>query len=469
MNIQDPPAAAFKALFTVAFTVALTVAGVAFAASARAQERGVVRSLRIEGPITAVTADYLARVLAMAEREEATALLLELDTPGGDDNSMQAMAGSLLNAPLPTIVWVGPEGARAASAGTFLVLAAHVAGMAPRTTIGAASPVGGGGEDLPETLGRKATEDLAAAARSYAARRGDDAADWAERAVRDAVSASAEEALALGIVDAVAPDAEALLEAVTGTEVMVQGEPVVLGPPGSVSREPMTQAEAILAMLVNPAVALLLITLGVNAILIELSNPGGFVAGIVGVLALAVGLYSLGVLEANLVGLVFIAAAFVLFVLEVKSAGHGLLAAAGLALFVVGAAVLFAGGPFAVPKGTIAAIALGTAAFLVIVLGGAVRVMRRRPVTGGEALIGAFAEVRRALMPDGRVMVYGELWDATSATGEPLARGRRVRILERRGFRLLVEAAEHEPGGTASDGGPEPVRRSSEPDVHPTR
>ncbi len=410
-------------------------------AAAQGAPRAPVYRVSVEGPITAVTADYIDRALGIAEEGGASAFLIELNTPGGDGTSMQAIIRRILNSEVPTIVWVGPKGAQAASAGTFILLAAHAAGMAPSTTVGAASPVGAGGEDLPETLGRKASEDYAAMARGLVAeRRGPRAVTWAEEAVREAKSASADEALELGLIDAIADDPLLLLASVDGLEVEVGGEMRVLEVAGSEIRTvPMNTAEGMLSRMVHPAVALLLLTIGVNAILIELSNPGGFVAGTIGILALALGFYSLGVLDANLIGLVFMGAAFVLFILDVKSPTHGLLTAAGIGLFIFGAVVLFSGGYYQVPWGTIGGLALGTGLFFAFVLSATVRVMRRQPTTGIEGLMGRRASVRQPLDPSGTVLVQGELWAARIEGEEPVPKGADVSVVGREGYTLLVQ------------------------------
>lgn len=429
--------------------VAQGPAGLALAAPARADSTATpqVSTIRIDGPITPLTADFVDRALGTAENSGAAALLIELDTPGGSVDAMLDIAGRMLGARVPVIVWVGPQGAQAASAGTFVVLAAHAAGMAPHTVIGAASPVGPGGEDLPETMGRKATEDLAAAARSYSDRRGSRAIDWSEKAVRDAASATADEALALGVIDAVAASPRGLLEALDGETVTVAGEPVKLATAGAAIEaiEPGL-AERLLDWLAHPAVALLLLTLGVNAILIELSHPGGFVAGIVGVVALALALYSLGVLEANWIGLVFMAAAMALFILDVKAHSLGLLSAAGIGLFITGGVVLFADGVYEVPWLAIILLAIGSGLFFAFIVGAAARALRRPPASGAEALIGQTAEVRRALAPRGTVFVAGEWWDAelAEAEGAPVPDGaavpvgEMVRIVARDGYTLRV-------------------------------
>lgn len=440
----------------LAVAAALALAGVPRPAQAQrggaepwSLERAV--TIRIDGPISSVARDYAARALEAATAQ-GLPLLVELDTPGGSVDSMSAIAGSFLNAEVPVVVWVGPEGAQAASAGTFIVLSAHAAGMAPRTTIGAASPVDGQGVDLQETMQRKVTEDLSAQARGYAERRGEAASDWAEEAVRRAVSATAEEALELGVVDAVARDPAALLAALDGRSVTVGGSERVLGAPPAdeivLEPLPMTSGEGLLALLAQPTIALLLLTLGVNALLAELASPGGYVAGLVGVLSLVLGFYGLGAIEANLVGLVFVAAAAALFALEAHTPTKGFAGVAGVGLFVLGAVILFSGTGFGVPWVPILGMAGFSLLFVLFAVGAIARALHRAPVTGGESLIGRVVVVREAIAPRGAVVVDGELWDAVldapaadpgSAVDPGVMRGESVEISGRDGFTLRVK------------------------------
>jgi membrane-bound serine protease (ClpP class) len=287
---------------------------------------------------------------------------------------------------------------------------------------------------------RKVTEDFAARARTLAERRGDDAAEWAEAAVRDAASATEDEALEMGVIDAVAVDPAALFAALDGLEVEVGGETTTLDlAEAELEEVPKSPAEGLLSLLAHPAVALLLLTIGVNAILIELSSPGGFVAGVVGVLALVLAFYSLGVLEANMIGLAFIAAAFVLFVLELQSPTHGLLALGGILLFALGAVILFSGGAYGVPWGAILGLAFGTAVFFAVVVSAIWKTYRRPPTTGEEALVGSVGRALVPLDPGGKVIVLGETWDAENDdAGSPIAEGATVRVVGRDGYVLRV-------------------------------
>ncbi len=381
-------------------------------------DASAARGFTIDGPITNVTFDYVDRAVGVAESENAM-LVLTLNTPGGDVGSMGRIAERFLNATVPVVAWVGPRGAQAASAGTFLVLAAHASGMAPSTVIGAASPVGPGGGDLPSTMLDKVTEDLSAQARTFAKRRGQRAVDWAERAVREAASATADEALELGVIDAVAESPATLLLALDGTRVEVDGRNVRIRAPelADIAPEPipMNAAERLLALLVQPAIALLLLTVGVQALLIELSNPGGSVAGAVGVVALVLGFYSLGALDANWVGLAFFVVAIAMFVLEVQASSGGIFVAIGVLLFILGSVILFADTAFGVPWATVIGLALAMGAFVFFVLGAIWRAQRSQPKTGFEGMLGREAEVKRALDPRGTVLIDGELWDAVVA------------------------------------------------------
>jgi membrane-bound serine protease (ClpP class) len=245
------------------------------------------------------------------------------------------------------------------------------------------------------------------------------------------------------VIDVVAADAPDLLEQLDGRRVAVRGTRVTLHTAGADIRDvPMTASEGLLSRLAHPAVALLLLTIGVNAILIEFSHPGGYVAGIAGVLALVLGFYSLGVLEANLIGLAFLAAAFAMFALEIKSPTHGLPTAAGIGLFVAGAVVLFSGGAYGVPWGTIIVLAASSAALLAFVVASVRRAMHRRPVAGPEALPGTRGRVVRTVAPTGKVSVLGEIWDAESGDGEQLEVGAAIKVVAVDRLTLTVRRAE---------------------------
>jgi membrane-bound serine protease (ClpP class) len=368
-------------------------------------------------------------------------LIVVLNTPGGQTDLMNEIVQDLLQANVPVVVYVYPAGAYAASAGTLITLGAHVAAMAPNTTIGAASPVGQQGEDLGETMETKVKEDLKAQARALAARRGQEAAAWAESAVEEARAATAEEALALGVIDFVAVDLNDLLQQMDGFVVEVLGREVILHTAGAAVQElPMTFVEQLLHLITNPTIAFILLTIGINAILFELSSPGGYAAGIVGVVCLLLAFYALGVLPVNYTGLILIALAFVLFVVDIKAPTHGVLTAGGIVSLVAGALLLFNSPLYRVSLSAVVAVALVSGLFFAFAVAKVVQAQRRPAVTGREGLVGEVARARTALDEEGTVFVKGELWRATAVDG-PIEAGALVEIVAVDGFCLVVKKA----------------------------
>ncbi len=425
------------------FDLVLLVLAIVLAAfsPANAQAPGAVKLARFEGPVTPILAAYIERAIADAAASGAAALVLELDTPGGSVDITKSITQRMTSSPVPIIVYVAPRGAHAGSAGTFITLAGHFAAMAPGSSIGAASPVGNEGQDLSETLKAKATNILVADIKNLAARRGEAAVAWAEKAVSEAAAATADEALALGVVDAIAEDVPDLLRQLDGRTAIVNGAELTLRVADApVEKVPLGPLELFLNQITNPALAAILLTVGLNAILFELSNPGGYVAGLIGVVCLLLAFYALGTLNANWAGLGFVGLAFVLFVLDIKAPTHGALTAGGIASFVFGAYLLFNTPELTVPWLTIISLALVTAAFFAFAVAKALAAQLRRPTTGMEGLQGQSGEVRQALAPEGMVLVEGELWRAVSESG-PIAQGERVVVVGREGFLLRVQKA----------------------------
>ena len=386
-------------------------------ASAAAQSEREIVVLTASGPLTPAMLEYLDRGLQLAERREAEALILTLDTPGGQVDLMNRMIQSIRGSGVPVVIYIAPRGAIAGSAGTVITLAGHVAAMAPETAIGAASPVGGQGEELGETIERKTKEILKAEARGLAARRGETAVALAEATIEEAKAASAEEALQAGLIDFIADDLDDLLVQLDGFTVELQSGPRTLS-----TRETslvvvgQTFIEQLLGALTNPNIVFLLMAIGVQAILIEISSPGGWVAGFVGVMSLALGAFGLGVLPVNWTGLIFLATAFVLFILDIKAPTHGALTAAGVASFIAGALILFNSPGTPAFQRVSVPLVIGTglaisAIFLTIVTF-ALRAQRRRIEVGREALIGRTGISKTELAPTGMVQVAGELWSA---------------------------------------------------------
>jgi membrane-bound serine protease (ClpP class) len=407
----------------------------------------LVLVLTADGPLTPAMKEYLARGLRLAEREGAEALILQLDTPGGSIGLMSEMVQIIRASDVPVVVYVAPRGAIAGSAGTMITLAGHAAAMAPETAIGAASPVGAQGEDLGETIQAKTKNILKATARSLAERRGAEAIALAEQTIEDASAASASEALSAGLIDLIAVDQADLLRQLDGLTVYTNSGERTLHTADARSQpiEPIL-IENLLAVLTNPAIVFLLLTIGVQAILIELSSPGGWVAGFIGVVCISLAAYGLGVLPINWFGIIFLITAFVLFVLDIKAPTHGALTAAGVLSLIVGSLVLFNSPsvpsfqrvPVPLIIGT--SVATGLVFFLIMIMG--VRAQHSPIRMGAESLAGRIGVARSAIDPTGLVFLAGEQWTAELAPGEPaVERGERVKVEAVQGLKLIVRKA----------------------------
>ncbi len=401
---------------------------------------GRVLVVRLDGAVSPVSAEALEAALDRAERDSFAALVVEIDTPGGLESSMRDIVKRMLASQVPVITWVTPSGARAASAGVFVTMVGDVAAMAPGTNIGAATPVQMQG-GMDSTMARKATNDAAAFARTVAAQRGRSAA-WAERAVREAVAASEEEAVQLGVVDFVAGTLEDLLAKADGRtwrrgslvrSLHVKGLPVIRIEPGFRQR--------VHERVADPNVAYILLRLGIYGILFELQNPGAILPGIVGGICIILAFLALSVLPVNYAGIALIILGVVFFIAEVKVASHGLLGAGGVISFVLGSLILFRGGA-ALAWPMIAGVAVVTAGFFLFVAGAGLRAQKRPVTTGPQGLIGARAVTLEALRPSGQVRLGGEIWNAVSET--PLDVGSEVEVTGVDGLRLRVRPSSKE-------------------------
>lgn len=403
--------------------------------------------LDVSSPIYPATAAYVERGLASAESQALSAIVLRLNTPGGDSASMLRLVSLIRNAAVPVIVYVAPAGAQAASAGSIVTLAGHVAAMAPETIIGAASPVDASGADLDDTLYRKAVEDIKATVRSLTQNRPPDAQALAEQMIEDARAVSADEALAIGLIDVIAPDLPGLLRQVDGRNISFNNQPVVLHTADATLLPfPWRFLEEAQLFLANPLLVSLLISLGTLALITELRAPGGWVAGFVGVLCLALAFYALGQLPTNWLGLVLIGTAFVLFILEAHTHTFGALTLTGVATLAAGFYVLFNTADAAAFQRLSLAGAIGvslpTAVLMLIILVAVARTQRARPQTGAEGLVGQrgrattdFSLVNGVYV--GTVLAWGELWRANA--GEPIARNQPIQIDSLDGFTVHVK------------------------------
>ncbi|MGO0111391.1 MULTISPECIES: NfeD family protein [Pseudomonas] len=416
---------------------------------------GAVWVLGIDDAIGPASADYLVRSLGQAQAQGAQLVVIRMDTPGGLDSAMRQMIKAILASTVPVASYVAPSGARAASAGTYILYASHVAAMAPGTNLGAATPVriGGppgtpsddkakGGDD--ETLARKQVNDAAAYIRGLAQMRGRNA-DWAEKAVREAVSLSANEALRLNVIDQVADDLPDLLRELDGKTLQVAGQPRQLQTAGASVVEHLPDWRTrVLAVITNPSVALILIMIGVYGLLFEFMNPGSAVGGVVGGIGLLLALYALQLLPVSFAGVALILLGITFMIAEAFLPSFGVVGFGGIVAFVVGALILIdtdAPG-FGIPLALIGTLALLSALLIGGVLGMALKARRRALVSGDAGLVGSLVTVTQVMASDpfcGVVLAQGEQWQVQCAT--PLQTGQNVRVTARHGVMLEVSAA----------------------------
>jgi membrane-bound serine protease (ClpP class) len=388
--------------------------------------------------------EYIQRGIKVADQQNADLVIIQLDTFGGSIDTMKEIVQVIRESRIPVVVYVSPRGAQAASAGTLITLAGHASAMAPETVIGAASPVGGQGEDLQTTEDRKVKEDLKAVARSLADQRGPEAIALAEAAIENAKAVSAKEALDAHLVDFVVDNVDDLLESLDGFTVHLAAGPRTLHT-ANTRTEPLTMSfiEQLLLLLTDPNIVFTLLSVGTLAILIEISSPGGWVAGFIGVICVTVALYGIGLLSVNWFGIIFFLTAFVLFILDIKAPTHGALTIAGVASFIIGALVLFnsPGTPafqrVSVPLVVGTGVTIG-AMFMAVLLF-ALRAMRVPISAGVEAFVGKTGTARTAVgVAGGQVQVGSELWSAESVDSDPIGKGDRVEVVEVKGLHLKV-------------------------------
>lgn len=395
--------------------------------------------IRIEGVLGPVTSKYFLNSLKHATSEGAECLVVELDTPGGLDESMRDMVKAILKSEIPVIVYVYPSGARDASAGVFVTLAAHVAAMAPGTNIGAAHPVELGRESSEE-MKQKMTNDAAAYIRSIAKTRGRNE-EWAEKAVRESLSETEEEAVKKNIVDLVAGNLDELLQKIDGREVMVEGGKVVLETENAETRRvAMSPRENILSRLANPNIAFILMMLGFYGLFFELSHPGAIFPGVVGGICIILAFFAFQTLPINYAGVLLIILGLGLFIMEALTPTYGPLAIGGVVSLVLGATMLVDTDlPFLrVSWSVIIPVVLVTAGFFVFGLGMVVRAHRRKPTTGRRGMLDLVGEARTAIdSGGGQILVHGELWSAVS--DEKIKKGDRAKVVGVEGLVLRVE------------------------------
>ena len=398
---------------------------------------GEVMIIDIVGPISPGSAAFLERGMEEAAKRDAHLVVIRLDTPGGLGSSMRTMVKSILNSPVPVVVYVAPKGAGAASAGVMVTVAAHIAAMAPGTNIGAASPVTAGGGEIQGTMSTKVVNDMASYGRGIARDKGRNA-DWVERAIRESVSITAHEAAKIKVVDLVAEDLNELLKVIDGREVTLKDGKKTLKTEGLAKSfyEPGFR-DGILKMISDPNISYILFMIGLAGLYFELSNPGVIFPGVIGAICLILAFYSFQALPVNYAGLLLIVLSIIFFIAEVKITSYGVLSLGGLVSLAIGSLMLFEDVKVSLKLTAPTIILVG--AFFIIISRLAFKAYRTKPKSGMEGMIGLVGQVKETIDPEGLIFVRGENWRAVS--DEKIEPGERVKVEEAEGLILTVKKA----------------------------
>jgi membrane-bound serine protease (ClpP class) len=398
-----------------------------------------------DGPIVPPMLEYVKRGIEVANRRNAEVLVIQLNTPGGSIETMLEIIREIRASNVPVVVYVAPKNAIAGSAGAMITMAGHVSAMAPETSIGASSPISGSGENLTSTAEAKAKEITKAAIRPLVTPRGEEALALAEAMIDEAKAATADEALEAKLIDFVADDLEDLLQVLDGFTVQTNdGSRTINTSNVQTDDLNMSFIEQFLLFLTDPNIAFLLLAIGVQAVLIEISSPGGWVAGFIGVVCLTLAVYGMGVLPVNWFGIIFLLTAFVLFILDIKAPTHGALTTAGVASFIIGALVLFNSPGVPQFQRVSVPLVIGTGFVIgllfMVILMYALRALRVPVSAGIESLIGKMGTARSVVEGSGgQVQLGSELWSAESVdSSESIGKGDRVEVVEVKGLRLKV-------------------------------
>jgi membrane-bound serine protease (ClpP class) len=410
----------------------------AFPLAAQAAE-GEIYVVKVSGTINPGLAEYLIGSIDKSFREGAACLVIQLDTPGGLALSMRSIVMAILASEIPIVVYVSPSGARAASAGVMITLAADIAAMAPGTNIGAAHPVNLGQKEMDKTMSEKVINDMVAYTKSITEKRGRNS-EWAEKAVRESVSVTEKEALELKVIDLIAQDLNDLLEKIDGRQLKDKGILHTKRLKTVFLRE--TLRDKILKTLSDPNIAYLLMMIGMAGLYFELSHPGAIFPGVIGAISLILAFFAFQTLPVNYAGILLIAVALILFILEMKVASYGLLSLGGIISLFLGSLMLFEGGApgLSLSWRVLIPTVIMVSGFFVIVAGLVFRSQISKPRTGDKGLIGEIGVVKERLAPGGRVFVHGELWNAEAP--EPVEAGAKVRVVGMDRLVLKVEEIE---------------------------
>ena len=391
----------------------------------------------LEGPISPGTAMYVTRGLEKAAKLNAALVIIRMDTPGGLASSMRTIVKGMLNCPVPVAAWVGPTGAGAASAGVMITVAGHIAAMAPGTNIGAAHPVTAGGKDIEKTMSEKVVNDMASYARGIAEDKGKNG-EWVEKAIRESVSITADEALKNNVIDLLAKDIDELLKLLNGREIRVAGGKVTLKTENLVKTyyRPGFR-DRVLKTISDPNIAYILMMIGLAGLYFELSHPGAIFPGVIGAISLILAFFSFQTLPVNYAGLLLIVLAIIFFIAEIKVQSYGILSIGGLISLTLGSIMLFEDVSVSLKLMMPTIVLVG--GFFIVVATLAFRAFKSRPKGGTDGLLGETGVVREPLDPEGLVFVHGEYWRAVS--GEKLEPGDKIEVEDIKGLILKVKRA----------------------------
>jgi len=395
--------------------------------------------IQMSGPISPAVADFLKKGINKASEESVSCIIIELDTPGGLAESMREIVMAIFASKVPVVIYVAPSGARAASAGVMITMAADIAAMAPGTNIGAAHPVGAGGKEISGAMSEKVINDMVAHARSIAKKRGRNA-DWVEKAVRKSVSVTETEALKANVIDIVAKDADDLIRQINGRKIQDKGVLKLDNVKKTLLEEDLRTK--ILKTISNPNIAYILMMIGLAGIYFELSHPGAVLPGVVGGISIILAFFAFQTIPVNYAGFLLIVLALIFFIMEMKITSYGLLSIAGITSLLLGSIMLFENSDTGMRLSwevLIPTLVL-ISGFFVVVSGLVFKSHLSKPRTGARGLIGEIGVVRESLMPEGKVFVHGELWKAISK--DPIQTGTRVRVVKIVNLVLEVEPLE---------------------------
>jgi membrane-bound serine protease (ClpP class) len=406
---------------------------------AQPQERWV-NMVTIDGPIGPITSSIIIKAIDKSEEDSAEALVIELNTPGGLDEPMRDIITKILNSRVPVMVYVSPAGSRAASAGAFITLSAHIAAMAPGTNIGAAHPVFPGAE-VDSVMKEKATHDAAAYIKSIANKRGRNA-EWAEKAVRESISETESDALELGVIDLVANNVRGLLDECDGKKVSLpSGEKTLRTKDIAVQRINISLRDRILEVISNPNIAYILYAIGMLGIFFELSNPGALFPGIIGAISLILAFFAFQTLPINYAGLLLMILALIFFILEIKVTSYGALTIGGIISMLLGSLMLIESpAPYMrISISIIVFVVAATALFFIFAVGMGLRAQRKKATTGEKGMIGMRGVARTKLDPEGSVFVHGEIWKAVA--DQTIKKGEKIKVVGVEDLTLKVTKA----------------------------